>query len=97
MKSYRGVVEEGGIVLTEPADLPVGAIVEVRVIDLPREEGWDEMDEEAREAAFARRLLRLGIIGNLQNREPELPGERHTPVQPTPGPPLTEILIQERR
>ena len=92
MAVYRGVVKGNVVILTEPADLADGSIVEVRVLDPATE----ELDEEAREAAFEQHLLDIGFIRRIPTLEPDPPGMDRTPVQVT-GRPISELIIEERR
>lgn len=89
---YRGVVKGNVIVLDEPADLPDGAVVEVRpAFPLPA-----TPEEREREAAFSRRLLEIGLIKSIPTWEPDPPGLDRTPIQ-VEGRPVSEIIIEERR
>jgi hypothetical protein len=98
MTVYRGVVRGNRVELTEPADLPDGTEVEVRVVS-PSEKSpasAQDMDERAREDAFERRLLELGLISHIPSRDPDPPWLDRTPVD-IDGPPLSQTIIEERR
>ena len=97
MSAYRGVVQGNVIILTEPADLAEGTAVEVRVVQPAPGAAPDETDLKAREEAFKQYLLRAGIITRLPSGEPDPPGMDRTPVQLTPGPLASELVIEERR
>jgi hypothetical protein len=92
MAVYRGIVKGNVIVLDEPADLPDGAVVEVRSMFPPPA----TPEEREREAAFSRRLLELGLISSIPAREPDPPGLDRTPVR-VAGKPVSETIIEERR
>ena len=92
MAVYRGVVKGNVVILSEPADLADGSIVEVRPVD----PATDELDEQAREAAFSRYLLEIGFISLIPTLAPDPPGTDRTPVQVS-GRPLSEMIIEERR
>jgi hypothetical protein len=89
---YRGVVKNGVIELIEPAELPDGAIVEVRLSIPP----LPTPEEDADEDAFERYLLEKGAISRIPDRLPDPPGLDRTPIE-VPGRPLSEIFIEERR
>jgi hypothetical protein len=54
MAVYRGVVKGNTVVLEESAELPDGAVVEVRAVATPLQE------KREREEAFLRHLLESG-------------------------------------
>ena len=92
MKVYRGVVRGKQIVLTEPTDLADGTPVEVRVaLPLP-----PTPEERAREDAFLRHLLEIGMIHRIPPKLPDPPDLDRTPV-PVEGRPVSETLIEDRR
>ena len=92
MSVYRGVVKGNVVLLTEPAELADGSIVEVRPVD----PATNELDEQAREAAFEQHLLANGFISRISTLAPDPPGTDRTPVQVS-GRPLSEMIIEERR
>jgi hypothetical protein len=92
MPPYRGIVKDKVIVLTDRTELPEGAEVEVRPLLPPPA----TPDERAREEAFSRHLLKIGMISSLPTREPDPPGLDRTPIR-IDGPPLSQTIIEERR
>jgi hypothetical protein len=90
MAVYRGVVKGNTVVLEESAGLPDGAIVEVRAVAASLEE------EREREEAFLRHLLEIGMIKRIPSRLPDPPGLDRTLVE-LDGPPLSQMIIEERR
>ena len=97
MTVYRGVVQGTNIVLTEPANLAEGTMVEVRVVEPGALAPAPDADEAAREAAFKQHLVRIGLLTGIAIPRPELLEEDDTPVELTPGPLLSELIIEERR
>ncbi len=53
-------------------------------------------EERAREDAFERHLLELGLIKSIPSREPDTPGIDRTPI-PIEGPPVSQTITEERR
>ena len=98
MPVYRGIVKGNVVVFTEPAGLPDGAEVEVRVVLAVEASPPDAMsaDERAREDAFERRLLARGLISGIPIREPDPPWIDRTAID-VDGPPLSQTIIEERR
>ncbi|MGH2588869.1 MAG: hypothetical protein ACRDJE_28425 [Dehalococcoidia bacterium] len=90
MAVYRGVVKGKTVVLDDAADLPDGAVVEVRAI------ATSEDEERAREEAFLRHLLEIGMISRIPSRAPDPPWIDRTPLE-VEGPPISQTLIEERR
>ena len=83
MVVHRGVVRGNTIILSEPADLPDGAEVEVRLTDA------------ACEDAFERRLYEVGLLGPNIVETPS----RSVSFEPLrlDGEPVSETIIWERR
>jgi hypothetical protein len=92
MAVYRGVVKGSTVVLSGPVDLPDGAEVEVRPVAADR----STEDAQTREDAFERRLLEIGVIKRIPMSQPDPPGAERALVA-IDGPPLSEMLIQDRR
>jgi hypothetical protein len=92
MTVYRGIVRGKTVILTEPVDLPDGAVVEVRVaVPAPA-----KAEEREREEAFMRHLLEIGLIWAIPPKLPDPPGLDRTPI-PVEGRPVSETLIEDRR
>jgi hypothetical protein len=93
MAIYRGVIKGNTVVLEEPVELPDGAVVEVRPVAAEPE----EPDERAREEAFERHLLEIGLISRIPTHEPDPPGLNRAPIPILSGPLVSETIIEERR
>jgi hypothetical protein len=92
MAVFRGVVKGNTVVFEEPVDLADGTDVEVRPVVPPN----DDTDQSAREDAFEQHLLEIGMIGRIPPGLPDPPGLDRSLVE-LEGPPLSKMIIEERR
>ena len=87
MQVYEGIVKDRVVLLPEDVHLDEGLRVEVRI---------PEAGEETPEALYKRRLMDVGLLGEI--RRPSGPGtdQDRTPIQ-VKGKPLSEQIMEERR
>ena len=87
MQVYEGIVKDRVVLLPEDVHLDEGLRVEVRI---------PEAGEEAPEALYKRRLMEVGLLGEI--RRPSGPGadRDRTPIK-VKGKPLSEQIMEERR
>lgn len=91
-RTYRGVVQDGAVVLLDGDELPEGAAVEVRVIttdaeNVPRARVPDAVKAE---------MLARGLVLEFKDPPMVAPEGDRTPIHVS-GQPLSEMIIEDRR
>jgi hypothetical protein len=87
MQVYEGIVQDRVVVLPEGVHLEDGLHVEVRI----REAGQGSLEE-----LFKKRLVEVGLLGQIRKPSWPSPDQDRTPIQ-VKGKPLSEQVIEERR
>lgn len=91
-RTYRGVVKDNVIVLSDGVDLEEGTSVEVRVVP----SGPDKNERLTPDSPLARRLIESGLMRGVKPPLREAPAADRTLVK-VEGEPLSEQIIRDRR